>query len=425
MTDELGLRARILKVRKNGESHSVTLNTRQRHLTSFQSTVSTHTEYNGYRYYRRNNNNAHSVREGNDQTINYFAKLCIRILNNCFKRVSTFAFFTAYGTLIFQKHDKKYFLNGNMLTKTKLNSILPSIIMRLPLVKDSEKFNNFVDNIVNTDPVIASAIVNKIEYTFYDNGVKVATLLNVEKTGKERSAIELYEGLWIDFKDTQMKSFINSCKGNKNKFLGVSPEELYYLSRNEFLSPLEIKTVYAFLEQNRKSSLVEKRSMELFKDLTERFTGKIFERAMIVDDVEKQCMAVRGKQLDWLVVDRGYKQGRQDVSTYLVMAASNFKYDRSREVYSPREETEGLNTLNRNSVWFDKSNENKYLLLGPICIDQAHTGISIGDQFAARSMALLNDVHSFEQVSTLRGYARLKPSNRIDWDAVSILFRNE
>ena len=425
MSDEK-LKNRVIKVRHvGGNCHQVVLSTRARQLTTFMSTVSTHTEYIGHRYYRRHNSNAHSVREGNDQTVNYFGKACVKILNNAFKRANTFAFFNAYGTLIFQKLDKKYFLNGNMLTKTKLNSVLPSILMRLPIVKDSEKFDIFVDNILTTDPVITSAIVNKIEYTFYDNGAKVVTLLNVEKTGRERSAIELYEGLWVDFKDSQMKSFINSCKGNKNKFLAISPEELYYLSRGEFLSPLEIKTVYAFLEQNRKSSLVEKRSMELFKDLTERFKGKIFEKAMIVDDGVKQCMAVKGKQLDWIVVDRGYKAGRQDVSTYLIIPTSNFKYERSRKVYIPLGETQGLNNLNINNVWFDKSNKNKYLLLGPICIDQAHTGISIGDQFAARSMALLNDVHSFEQVSTLRGYAKMKPVDRIDWDAVSTLFRKQ
>tara|TARA_R110001592_G_scaffold19887_5_gene81194 strand:- start:2838 stop:4121 length:1284 start_codon:yes stop_codon:yes gene_type:complete len=407
-----------------GVTHSVTITARQRQLTTFISTVSTHTEYQGYRYYRNRGSNDHMVREGNDQSINYFAKTVVKLLNNCFKRQDTFAFFSAYGKIILQHYEGKYYLNGNRLTKTRLNSCVPGILMKLAISKDSEKFSNFVDMIIETDPKISSAIVNKIEYTFFADDKKITTLLNLEKTGKEHSAIELYEGVWVEFKDTRIKSFINSCRGNKNKFLGVSPEELYYLSRGEFLSKSETQIVYAFLEQNRKSSLVEKRSMELFKDLTERFKGKIFERAMIIDEDEKQSMAVRGKNLDWMVVDRGYKAGRQDVSTYAVICASNFKREEvnNRPMYIPNEGT-GLNNIPVDKMWSDKNTKKKYYLIGPICIDQAHTGISIGDQFAARSMALLNDVHTFSQVSTLRGYERYKVKNRVDWDALSVLFQ--
>ena len=409
-----------------GQTFSVTITARQRLLTTFTSTVTTHTEYRGYRYYRNRGNNDHMVREGNDQSINYFARTVVKLLNNCFKRQETFAFFSAYGKVILQRYEGKYYLNGNKLTKTRLNSCVPGILMKLAISKDEKKFSKFVDMIIETDPKISSAIVNKIEYTFFDNDKKITTLLNLEKTGKEHSAIELYEGVWVEFKDTQIKSFINSCRGNKNKFLGVSPEELYYLSRGEFLSKSETQVVYAFLEQNRKSSLVEKRSMELFKDLTERFKGKIFEKAMILDEEEKQSMAVRGKNLDWLVVDRGYKAGRQDVSTYAVFCASNYKItnQNGRTVYEAERKT-GLSSASADQMWSDKNSGKKYYLMGPICIDQAHTGISIGDQFAARSMALLNDVHTFSQVSTLRGYERYKIENRVDWDALSILYRKK
>jgi hypothetical protein len=296
--------------------------------------------------------------------------------------------------------------------------------MRLGIEKNSKNFNSYVDMIIDSDPVITAAIVNKIEYTFYDGDNKIETLLNIEKTGKENSAIELYEGVWVEFKDTKMKSFISSCRGNKNNFLGVSPEELYYLSRKEFLSKSEIQVVYAFLEQNRKSALVEQRSLELFKDLTERFKGKIFEREMVVDDVKKQSMGVRGKQLDWLVVDRGYKAGRQDVSTYAVIALENYTHSLDIDRYTPKKGL-GLSAMCSDSLWCNKGGNQKYILLGPICIDQAHTDISIGDQFAARSMALLNDVHSFNQVSTLRNYEKYKPAERVDWDALSVLYRKE
>lgn len=425
-------RLRQIKInasRSNNTIYQVTLTNRQRRLSTFYSTVSTHTEYNGYRYYRNRGSNDHQIREGHDQSVNYFAKLCIKLLNNCFNRLyydekrnsRPFSFYTEHCTAVFQKFEKKYYINGNKCTKSRLNAVIPSIIMRMNVEKNSKNFNKFVDMIIDSDPVISAAIVNKVEYTFYNNGEKVETLLNIEKTGREHSAIELYEGVWVELKDSQMKSFINSCRGNKNKFLGVSPEELYYMSRGEFLSKSEIQVVYAFLEQNRKSALVEQRSLELFKDLTERFKGKIFERAMMVDGVEKQSMGVRGKQLDWLVVDKGYKSGRQDVSTYAVIPIENYHQEvAGNQKYLPNPNT-GLSSVNSSNIFLDKKG-NQYILSGPICIDQAHTGISIGDQFAARSMALLNDVHSFSQVSTLRNYERIKPTERVDWDALSVLF---
>ena len=412
---------------KGNEIHRVTITSRQRLLTEFFSTVSTHTEYQGYRYYRNRGSNDHQVRTGHDQTVNYYAKTAIKLINNAFKRSNAFVFFTENANLVLQKMDKKYYINGNQVTKTRLNSSMPTILMKMRVSKDRESFNEFVDMVVNSDPVISSAIINKIEYTFFNKGKKIVTLLNLEKTGKEHSAIELYEGMWVEFKDTQIKSFINSCRGNKNKYLGVSPEELYYLSRKEFLTSSEIQVVYAFLEQNRKSALVEQRSMELFKDLTERFKGKIFERGMKVDEVVQQAMAVKGKQLDWLVVDKGYKAGRQDVSTYAVICGSN--YDKpsvleNNERYNAIEGCNGINAVRGDGFFTDEVSKETFALLGPICIDQAHTGISIGDQFAARSMALLNDVHSFNQVSTLRGYEKITVVNRVDWDALSVLCRS-
>jgi len=410
---------------------NVTIYQQQQQLTSFYATVSTHKE-SAYNYYnrRRRGSNDHTVRTGNDQSINYFAKTSIKILNNALNRKNVVCFMNEYCNVIIQQFEKKYYINGHMVTKARLNGIIPAILMRLNICKSQEKMDKVIDLAVVTDPTISSAIVNKIEYTFYNKGEKVVTLLNLEKTSKETSAIELYEGLWCDFKDNKIKSFINSCRGNKNKYLGISPEELHYESRGEFLTDSQVQVVYAFLEQNRKSSLVEKRSMELFKDLTERFKGKIFEVKMNVEEsdgkwVAKQAMAVRGKILDWVVVDRGYKRGRQDVSTYALISMTNYrKIQNSNGTFRCTSKSDNYSIpdiANSNSIWTCKTSNKYFFAIGPICIDQAHSGVSLGDQFAARSMALLNDIHSCNQISTLRGYERYKPGFRVDWDAVSLL----
>lgn len=410
--------------------HEVTIVGRGQVLTQFSSNVSTHSEYGGRNRYRgRYNTNRHIINTGTDQSINYFAKTAIRIMNNALKRSNTrcVSFLTSHCFIILQHLDKKYFINGNLVTKSRLNGIIPSLLMTLNICKSQDKMERRIDIAIATDPVISTAIVNKVEYTFYDKGKKVTTLLNLEKTSKETTAVELYEGVWCDFKDNKIKTFLASCRGNKNKFYAVSPEEIYYLSRGEFLSKSQIQTVYAFLGQNRKSTLVERRSMELFKDLTERFKGKIFEVSMFVesndDEKQKMAMAVAGKQLDWVVVDRGYKQGRQDVSTYAIFSLSNYRKVTGSSSISwvCKDDSGDMPSLSGKHGWECAESKNQFLTIGPICIDQAHSGISLGDQFASRAMALLNDIHSFKHVSTLSGYSRYIPKDRVDWNAVSLL----
>tara|TARA_R110000737_G_scaffold52915_1_gene74183 strand:- start:1882 stop:3210 length:1329 start_codon:yes stop_codon:yes gene_type:complete len=415
---------------------TVSMNLNNRVLTSFLSSVNTTSLTGRYRYNNGNNANTHSIRTGYDQSINYYARNVVTLLNNCLKRASVFAFFDENCKIMIQKHEKKYYINGNQITKSLLNGILPSVLMRMPLLKNQEEMEKQINIAINTDPVIAAAIVNKVEYNFFitehdsKTNLKtlrpVSTLLNIEKTSKDTTAIELYEGVWIGLKDNQIKSFINSCKGNKNKFLGISPQELYYMSRGEVLSDSQLKVVHAFLEQNRKSSLVEKRSMELFEGLTERFKGKIYSiltNFSTTETEEKKTMAVRGKILDWIVVDSGGGGGRQDVSTFAVIDLSNYVKEEKYFVNRFPEESKLSNVnINISSTYTGDKGE-EYYLMGPICIDQQHTGISLGDQFAARAMALLNDIHSCRQVSTLRGYEKFQPKIRVDWDALSVLSR--
>ena len=60
-------------------------------------------------------------------------------------------------------------------------------------------------------------------------------------------------------------------------------------------------------------------------------------------------------------------------------------------------------------------------LRGPICIDNMHKNSSLGDQYASRALALLNDEASMKMVSTLRSYSSYKPHIRIDIDGLSEL----
>ena len=56
---------------------------------------------------------------------------------------------------------------------------------------------------------------------------------------------------------------------------------------------------------------------------------------------------------------------------------------------------------------------------GPICIDNMARGSSVGDQFVARALALLNDTVTVKIVNTIGRYLTADENKfRIDWDEV-------
>ena len=68
------------------------------------------------------------------------------------------------------------------------------------------------------------------------------------------------------------------------------------------------------------------------------------------------------------------------------------------------------------------SDENKqWRWTGPICIDNMARGSSLGDQFATRALAVMNDNMTVARVSTIKGYLKQKPNKneRIELDEMS------
>ena len=285
-------------------------------------------------------------------------------------------------------------------------------------------------NVIETDLEITQTFVNKLSYTFFnDKDEEVETLLNIEQTGKEQVSIELNDGLWVSMDFKPFKSFMRACAKNKNKWTGISPEELYYVQTGNMLSNSQVKLVHAFLEQNRRTTLVEKRSMQLIEDLEKRFSGRIKNITLktqarngwdddgnvIHEWEEHPAMFIKGKQLDWVVYSRqhtAHRNGTQDVTTYCVVSKENYTFDEINDQYVSENQT-----LPRQS----KLSNDEVFFWGPICIDQTNIDVSLGDQYAARALALLNDEASMNMVSTLGSYRNYKPHIRIDIDGLSEL----
>ena len=66
-------------------------------------------------------------------------------------------------------------------------------------------------------------------------------------------------------------------------------------------------------------------------------------------------------------------------------------------------------------VYQPREKGDEYVWRGPICIDNMTKDSSLGDQFAARTLALINDTMTMTIVSTIRSYIKEEPNkNRID-----------
>ena len=337
--------------------------------------------------------------------------------------------------IIIWQEGRKTFMNGFRVLKNNIPNYLMTIFVIARKYETDEEFENYLHRLLTADPVVSKAITDKVLYTFYkDDGTEVETLLSINLIGDNEIAIELNPGTWVPLTVPKFKSFYNAAQGRKNKFSHISPEELYHVCTRKILSEGDRRMTHAFLEQNRKSALREKRSLELIQDLQTRFKGiEAYEVDISSSNTQnylsrdtqstdiRDAMFVEGKQLNWCVLNRNLKTtGQQDVSTFMVSRIDKkdviVKKDdawvngvcptlmlNGREIYL--QNRSGGYT---NADFLKAKNSNGetvvYYLYGPICIDNAETDVSIGDQFAGRALALLNDTHAMVNVSTLASF---------------------
>jgi hypothetical protein len=160
----------------------------------------------------------------------------------------------------------------------------------------------------------------------------------------------------------------------------TSPKNLFIKLLKREPSRAELTLMIAFLQQNRKQDIVEKKAYELITEMVEQRPDRFFP---VWEDNRLTYLFVRGNGYDWKLECKNYKAtGTQNVSTY---------------------------------VWQPTHSGDECGWRGAICIDNANDDSSIGDQFAARAMALLNDNMTIKIVSTINSYIRTEPNiNRID-----------
>ena len=278
--------------------------------------------------------------------------------------------------LAVMKTETRYSLNGIMASKDIILTAIARTIFKSCFTNEPNELIRTAWQNVKLPESISYALENRMPFHWYKKGVRIDVRLNVKLIDEEECALEISDGVWAPISIKNLNTLLNFYWHGKQrgswKFL--SPKKLWMRLLNKEPTEAQLNLMIAFLEQNRTSKIVEERAKELMISLQEQYPNRI----KIIEQEGRTNMVVRGKVADWVLTDSTYKSNIQAVSTYV------FNYIEDPE---QRNYYEG---------W----------LGGPICIDNMTKHSSLGDQFAARAMALLNDNITLTIISTIKNYLK-------------------
>ena len=287
------------------------------------------------------------------------------------KSIADGVYLNLYGCPILITHTSRVAINGVKHSVSNAISILSRLFIKAIREKDGAKLMMYLAYLNDMPENVSYALENRAPYNFWNDYQKHEVRLNVELIGDNEVGIEVSDGVWGTMTIKELDSFCNAHRNgsNRSKWAYMSPRQLYTQTVGKEPLDSEIKVMKSFLLQNRTSEMVENRARELVHSMVEKYPYRIG-----IEEDENgfvTTMFVRGKLYDWkLQAKRTSASTTQDVSTY---------------VYSTN--VDGEPTYR-----------------GPICIDNLGSNSSIGDQYVARALALLNDNIVVEMVSTIKSY---------------------
>jgi len=319
--------------------------------------------------------------------------------------------------ICFRKIGNRYNVNGDFANLDIIMKAISRTIMRSAFINGEgeeaqEALDDYLLRCIEVPENVSYAMENRVPYKFFereDGAVhERSTRLSLMRIATDNYALEISSGVWGEISVKNLNTFVNSYLHNKRtgKWYMVSPAELWTRTVGEKPTNAQTKIMKEFLKQNRRSDLAEQRAMQLFDDMVRKY-DTVTKGVHINRSGEKVlAMFIRGKYADWMVTDNQSKRGIQDVSTYVLTSKALGEND----IMTVLDESI-VNTTNKQPYW-----------AGPICIDNLSSGASVGDQFAARAFACMNDTMLVKLVSTVRryinGHEAGQESLRLDWDAM-------
>jgi len=276
-----------------------------------------------------------------------------------------------YGCPILLSHDTKVSINGVKHSVANAKSILARMFSKAIREKDGTKLLVYLGKLNKMPENVTYALENRAPFVFWHDYEKHEVRLNVQLIDDNAVAIEVSDGIWGNMSFKDLDAFCNAYRfdSKRSNWSYISPKELYIKTVGKEPLASEVKVMKSFLLQNRTADLVEKRARELVDEMVKKYPDRLFAEKDETGFVT--ALSVRGKIADWkLTAKTRSSGGRQDVATYVYGIDAD-----SNPVYR-----------------------------GPICIDNLNTNSSIGDQFVARALALLNDHVVVNMVSTIKSY---------------------
>jgi len=299
--------------------------------------------------------------------------------------------------VVLSREGIRYQLNGKSYSLATICSALARLTYKSCFEDNPEVLLSSLYSTLSLPENVRYCLENRAPYHFIDDYEKIEVRLNVVQIGDNMLAMEISDGVWGEITPKQLDTFCNYYHLGKSRgsWKKLGPKYLFkkLIGREATLS--EEKVMKAFLRQNRTQDMVEQRALELVRDLCEQHEGRI--HAVYDDEGILQTMYVRGRGYDWKLTNNKYKSGIQMVSTYIWQPDKDDTEDIDCSTWEGTEVEDGTIYLN-NDIW-----QKKYWR-GPICIDNVANNSPLGDQFAGRALALLNDLITVKMVSTIRGY---------------------
>jgi hypothetical protein len=333
--------------------------------------------------------------------------------------------------VLLEKKRPYYYLMGNRLTKKNVMLPLARVVYRSCFEKDALKLTGYLFKMIVLPENVQYVLENRTPYWFFDVGEidkwgqrhreKIEVRLNTKMIGTNMAAIEISDSMWCPISIDDLDKFVNyyyhgHTRGKKWAY--KSPNKIWEMLVGTAPTDAQSHLMLEFLRQNRTDKMVEDRAKELMHSLTIKYPEriKVIKYPHIdASDEERiaEIMVVRGKLMDWIIVEQNYKTNTQKVKTFAYHSEQAFLADNPR--------FEGTKHY---AVKFKGERKGFGLVKGPICIDNIHDNSSVGDQYAARALALLNDKITSELVYTIKKYiprAILDNRNvesRVPWDDV-------
>ena len=288
-----------------------------------------------------------------------------------------------YVYLVMERRNNLYFINGVKYSKKVIVTALSRALNKSLYPCSKVKMYNYIMDCLETPENITHALENRAPYYFWKEARRVEVRLPLEKISDKKYAIEISDGIWGEINQKDLNTFLNVYLHHhkRSKWYRCSPVKLWTELMGEEPSESELMLMIEFLDQNRTAKMVEDKAKELLMSLGEEHPDRIK-----IKTSEKYgiLVFVRGKVTDWLLYESSGTAGMQKVTTCAVK-------------YGYREDGFGRHDEKIHAIF----KENNIKLGHNICIDNLNHYSSLGDQFASRAIALMNDSIMLQRIGTL------------------------